>query len=140
MGKLVSASDLPELPGTVQQAENVVRVRHVSFEDFLKLFDEEVHGKIRASALQPGITHVVCFENLDMWSSNHGHRSSLVVGVKPAGAEIPSWTLERVLSTPHFRLGDVPSRFQYPVAYAEVSSLRAEAGAAAELDVKKYGG
>lgn len=139
MSKFVAVQELPELAPVQEQAENVIRARHVSFEDYLRLFDESVHGKIRASALQPGITHVVCFEVLDLWSSNVGHRVSLVVGTKPEGAEIPSWTLDRVLGTPNFRLGDVPSRFQYPVAYADVQNLRKEAGVTPpELDVSKY--
>lgn len=119
-----SIFDLPALEPVMRQAQNVVSAKHVSLADFLEMFDPEVHGKIRGAALGPGITHVVCLENLDIWSSQLGHRTALVVGVRPEGAEVPSWTLGDVLSKPYFRLGDVPSRFQYPVAYASVESLR----------------
>lgn len=116
----VIVHDLPELPSLLPQAQNATRARHVSLEDFMRLFDETVHGKIRGAALAEGATHVVCFENIDMWSSQLGHRTALVVGTKQ------SWTLEGLLGTPYFRLGDVPSRFQYPVAYASVDELRKE--------------
>ena len=116
--KFLSAQDLEALPETRPLAQNVITARHVKLEDLLRLFDEEVHGKIRGAALQEGVTHVVCFENLDMWSSQLGARTALVVGSKQ------SFTLEKVLGTPYFRLGDVPSRFKYPVAYASVEALR----------------
>lgn len=122
--KIVMASELTALEDAMPQAANAVTARHVTLEDFLKLFDESIHGHIRSAALKPGMTHVVCLENLDMWSSQFGHRSALAVGHRPEGAEIPTWTIGDVLKTPYFRLGDVPSRFQYPVAYASVVGLR----------------
>lgn len=118
MAKVLLAADLPELGPVVKQADGVSRAHHVSLEDFLKLFDEEVHGKIRGAALADGATHVLCMENLDLWSSNLGHRTALIVGEKQ------TWTLQKALGTPYFRLGDVPSRFQYPVAYASVAAFR----------------
>lgn len=122
----MNVEDLPALEPVMRQGRNVRSARHVSFPDFLRLFEEELHGKIRGAALRPGITHVVCFENLDMWSSQFGRRVALAVGERPAGAEVPTWKLSDVLA-PHFRLGDLPSQFQYPVAYASVDALRAEA-------------
>lgn len=122
-------NDLKELEPVMRQAENICVARHVSFDDLLKLFSPEIHGKIRGIAIAPGVTHVVAFECLDMWSSNHGKRQALAVGEKPAGAKTPSSTLAGILGKPHSRLGDVPSRFYYPVAYASVDELRAAAPA-----------
>jgi len=53
-----------------------------------------------------------------MSSSNLGHRMSLAVGTEQ------TYTLEQVLGLPYVRLGDVPSRFLYPVAYASVEEVR----------------
>lgn len=138
--KRIASQDLTEHAPVMTQADNVVIARHVSFEDFLTLFDEDVHGKIRGAALTPGVTHVVCLENLDFWSSRIGQRTALIVGEKQKGAEIPTWTLKALLSTPYFRLGNVPSRFQYPVAYASVKELQAELPPEGKLDVKDYDG
>lgn len=132
----ISARDLPELAPLMEQASNAVRARHVSLEDFFRLFDQDVHGKIRGAALADGATHVVCFENLDMWSSQAGARTALVVGAKQ------TYTLEQILRKPFSRLGDVPSRFQYPVAYADIATLREQLPGQQEpkLDIKAYGG
>lgn len=108
------AESLPKLEPIVEQAENVCRAVHASFEDYLKLFDPSVHEAIRKSCGQAGVTHVVCFECLDMWSSMIGKRTSMIVGSKQ------SYTIDKVLKTRFFRLGDLPSRFQYPVCYAAV--------------------
>lgn len=123
------AESLPRLEPLMEQAENVCRAVHVKFEDYLKLFDKSVHEKIRESARRPGVTHVVCFECLDMWSSRLGKRDSMIVGTQQ------SFTIEKVLTTKFCRLGDLPSRFQYPVAYASVKDVAAPA--AVEQVVKK---
>lgn len=117
--KIVMVSDLPALEPVMEQVQSIAGpAKHVAFEDFLKLFDEGVHGKIRGSALGDGVTHVVCFQNIDMWSSQLGRRTSMIVGSKQ------TYTLEKILRDPSCHLGDVPSRFQYPVAYASVASLK----------------
>jgi len=108
----VAVEVLPELAAVTKQAENVCAATHVRFDDYLKLFDESVRAKIRGAALGDGVTHVVCLENLNAWSSQFGHRVSMIVGAKQ------SCTLNRVLKTPYFRLGGKPSQFCYPVAYA----------------------
>lgn len=115
----IDAMELEKLEPVMVQAKNACIARHISFDDMLSLFDEEVHGKIRGAALADGVTHVVCFENLDLWSSHGGDRTAMVVGTQQ------SYPLAKVLQTPYFRLGGVPSRFQYPVAYASIEPLRA---------------
>lgn len=86
-------------------------VRELTEEQFLDLFDPEVHEAIRANARKDGVEAVVLMENLDFCSSQFGHRTALIVG--------PSCTyqLSQIETLPNFRLGDVPSRFQYPTAY-----------------------
>ena len=89
--------------------------KQITLAELLSMFDESVHDAIRRSAALEGATHVVVLEVLQMDSSMFGHRQALAVGDAPR-----SWTLDYVLDTPYFRLGDVPSRFSYPVAYAPV--------------------
>ncbi len=91
----------------------VCECRHVSFADFLRLFDADVQPRILEAAKQDGVTHVVCMDNLDMWSSAFGTRTALIVGSKQ------TFTLAQVLQTSHFKIGATPSRFQFPVAYAD---------------------
>lgn len=113
--------DFEHLEPIRPQAQNVVVAAHLSFDDFLQLFAEDLHGKIRGFALKDGVTHVVCFENLDMWSSELGQRSAVIVGSKQ------THSIESILDTPYSRIGDVPSRFRYPVAYASVEALKSPA-------------
>lgn len=81
--------------------------------DFLDLFDESVHSAILASAARyPDREALVCFENLQMDSSLFGLRSALVVG--PSN----TYNLEDIVKS-GARLGDVPSRFMYPVSYVD---------------------
>jgi hypothetical protein len=83
-------------------------IKEVSQESFLALFDKEVHAKIVKNSRQTGVEAVVCLENLQMDSSQCGHRAALIVG--------PSCTFQVKHLEDGFRLGEVPSRFQYPVA------------------------
>jgi len=86
-------------------------VRELNEAEFLALFDESVRADIRRKGTGDGVEAVVCFENLDMWSSNLGHRTAMIVG---PGC---TYQLAQIETLPNFRLGDVPSRFQYPVAF-----------------------
>jgi hypothetical protein len=84
-------------------------LRELSRAEFLALFDSTVHEAIRAATELPGTDALVCMEVLQMDSSQCGHRTALAVG--------PGRTFKvSDLSTAGFRLGDVPSRFAYPVA------------------------
>lgn len=113
----VLSYDLPEIDPEMEFLGGVSACRHVSFDDFLSLFDKKVHDKIREVAKQDGVTHVVCFENLDMWARHLGKRTAMIVGTKQ------SMTLKAVLQTPGFRLGPAPSRFEFPVAYARIAAV-----------------
>lgn len=81
----------------------------VTLQEFFDLFDEEVHDALRAQLKKPYVRGIVCFENLALDSSHCGERTALIYG-----DGCTYWTLPGVLCG---RLGDVPSRFQYPVKY-----------------------
>ena len=84
-------------------------VKELSKAQFLELFDPSVRGAIERNAAKPGVDAVVCFEVLQMDSSKFGHRQALIVG--------PGCTYKvSDIEGAGFRLGDVPSRFAYPVA------------------------
>lgn len=79
--------------------------------EYLRLFDPSVRDAVRASLQRPGVAAAICYEVLDMCSSQHGRRTSMICG---PGC---TYTLEQGLS---HRLGDVPSRFAYPIHYTVV--------------------
>jgi hypothetical protein len=88
-------------------------VKEISIHDLLEKMDPDVHGAImRSAGLYPDKEALVLMENLQMDSSHFGNRTVLVMG--PSN----SWPLSEVEKN-GFRLGDVPSRFQYPVAYVD---------------------
>jgi hypothetical protein len=77
----------------------------------LDKLDPSVHDRVLASAAKyQDCEALVLFENIDMSSSELGRRSVLVVG--PSNTR----TLAQAVET---HLGDVPSRFQFPVAYVD---------------------
>jgi hypothetical protein len=83
-------------------------VRELNETEFLGLFDASVRDRIKANSQKPGVDAVVCFENLQMDSSEFGKRSALIMGpgCSHALTEIETGG----------RLGDTPSRHQYPTA------------------------
>jgi hypothetical protein len=84
-------------------------IKELSQQEFLALFDQSVHEVIIANSKKEGVEAVVCFEILDLGLLHrHGPlRTALIVG--------PSCTF-KVADLEHMRLGDVPSRFKYPVS------------------------
>jgi hypothetical protein len=121
--KWVSYFDLPEFEPVMKQGPNVCKAKHVSLEDLLKLFHPEVHEGLMALALRGGVEYLVCFENLDMSSSQFGHRSAVSAGT-PDEKHPKRWSLEFILQTPSIRLGNVSDRHQPPVAYASTGALK----------------
>ena len=100
---------------TIEQLRHPISgvLKKLTETEFLDLFDPSVHDAILASANRyKDCEAIVCFENLQMDSSCFGDRAALVVG--PSN----TYTLAKILE-PGARLGDVPSRFQYPVAYVD---------------------
>jgi len=86
-------------------------------EEFMAQFVEESHGAIDDAVKKTGATHVINMENLAFDSSEFGMRTALVVG--------PMCSIKSVQEAldNHVRLGDVPSRFQYPKNFMEVSDV-----------------
>ncbi|HYG24484.1 MAG TPA: hypothetical protein VEH04_17025 [Verrucomicrobiae bacterium] len=82
-------------------------IKELTEDEFLDLFDPSVHEVLKVKSKLPGADAVVCFEVLDMSSSQCGHRTALVIG--------PGCTYQEGHLV-DARLGDVPSRFAYPVA------------------------
>lgn len=88
-------------------------MRQLKETEFLDLFDPSTHNAILAAAARyPDCEAIVCFENQQMDSSQFGNRAALVVG--PSNSRTLADCLKEGA-----RLGDVPSRFQYPVAYVD---------------------
>lgn len=89
------------------------KLKKLTEAEFIDLFDPSVRDAVLAlAARHPDCEAIVCFENLDLSSSNLGARTALVVG--PSN----TYKLEDIIK-PGARLGDVPSRFQYPVSYVD---------------------
>lgn len=86
-------------------------VDELTREELLQHFDRSAREKVRA-LWQPDAEAVVLYQVLDMSSSQLGRTSAMVVGPEEKGF---SYTLAKALAG---RLGDVPSRFAYPVAFA----------------------
>lgn len=87
-------------------------VKPMSKAEFYALFAPETQDELERKWVgDTGLTGFVCYENLQMDSSQFGTRTALAFG---AGFSAPN--PERAVEM-YPRLGDVPSRFQYPVAY-----------------------
>lgn len=81
---------------------------------FFGLFDPET---LKAAAAREGVTHLVLFENQQMDASEYGAASACIVGPGRTFA-----TLDEAFAA---RLGELPSRFQYPTGYVEASEILA---------------
>lgn len=92
-----------------------------SREKFLELVAESIKKQLKEQITKlldrsdenrslPDDEAIVCFENLDMSSSQYGHRVFMTVG--PAR----TYTLEDVKQD-SVHLGEVPSQFLHPVQY-----------------------
>lgn len=97
----------------------VTELKKTTFEEVLKMFDPKVHDALKANYEKKGTQGIVVFENLQMDSSNFGQRTALIYG---PGCSYP--TLDALREG---RLGDVPSRFQYPTFYAEKEAKKPKA-------------
>lgn len=93
-------------------------MKHVKAEEFLALFDPEVHDAIIRSARAMASTHVVCFENENLSSPHLGERTALTVGG-------PENTYASPQATEGQHLKDLPSQRQYPTACVSVADLEA---------------
>jgi hypothetical protein len=88
-------------------------VKEITIFDLLEKMDPSTHASIMEMAARyPDKEALVLFECLQMDSGHCGSLSVLAMG--PSN----SWPLSKVEDA-GFRLGDVPSRFLYPVAYVD---------------------
>jgi hypothetical protein len=86
------------------------KLKELTMAQFLAEFNPDIHeaiGKVMAKLNTKGM---VLFENMQMDSSRFAEKSALMVG----GESLPDW---EAVTAPGCRLGDVPSRFKYPVAF-----------------------
>lgn len=83
-------------------------------EDLLGMFEPEIQAVVKERIKKRKPDAVVVMEVRQMDATAYGNRSVLLVGGQF------TYTLSDVLQ-PGFRLGDVPSRHEYPVAYALVT-------------------
>ena len=97
----------------------VSKCEKVDWNTFKNLFDEEVHPALERVIRRDGVSHIVCFENPNMNSSEFGHRTAVIAG--------PGCTYRTLDMALEGRLGDTPSRFQYPTFFAEVPPCNSSA-------------
>lgn len=81
-------------------------IRQVSWDQLIMMVDENLRTRIAKIADRADVNGVVMFENMQMDSSLCGQRHFMIYG--------PGCTYKDV---PTGHLGDVPSRFAWPVAY-----------------------
>jgi hypothetical protein len=84
-------------------------IQPATWEEFLAQFDEEVHSRLREVMNREGVSSLVMFENQMFDSSAFGQRTALCVG--------SGCTYKSVEEAAGMHLGEVPSRFQYPLLY-----------------------
>jgi len=87
-------------------------MKEVTFEEFLKMFDERVHGAIRRAIDIHDAEGFIVFENQAMDSSHLGERTAVVFG--------PTCTYKSPEEAEGRWLNDLPSQRQYPVAWTKV--------------------
>ncbi len=87
-------------------------VKEIPLAELRELMDPSIHDGISRLAEMEGAEALVLYECLQMDSSCLGMRTVVVAGRAPI-----SQTLRKAVDG---RLGDVPSRFQYPVKFTRV--------------------
>jgi hypothetical protein len=84
----------------------------ITMENLLSRFDESVHDSLQEMAERDGVTHLVLFENQDLWSSQLGEKTAMAVG--------PGCTYGTPDEVSGRHLHDLPSMRQYPVAVVDL--------------------
>jgi hypothetical protein len=80
-----------------------------TLDEFLALFDPSVHDIIRNNLKPKGVSGVVCYDNIQLDSLHFGARSAFIYG--------PTCTYKDLETCLGGRIGETPSRFQYPTLY-----------------------
>lgn len=84
-------------------------IERLLLDKFLELADAAMQHQIAALLNSPGVNGIMCYEVKQIDSSQFGRRSFMTFG--------PDRTVKTLDEAMQHRLGDVPSRFAYPVAY-----------------------
>ena len=85
-------------------------LKRITLDEMLALADESIYEQLTRLYNTDKYTGLVCFEVLDMCSSQLGHRTFCVIG----GDTFPN--VESLVNG-NVHLGDVPSRMAYPKVY-----------------------
>jgi hypothetical protein len=93
----------PMYPPLVHQVSGPIKA--LSREEYLGLFDPDCLKGLLAHEKKPDVIAMVCFENIQLDSSECGNRTSVIIG------NTFTWNMGSIVTA---RLGDVPSRFRYP--------------------------
>ena len=88
-------------------------IKEVTAKELLERFGGS-ENDVKATAKKLKATAMVLMENLQMDSSMFGTKVILMLG--------PSLTYKTIADIEGQRLGDVPSRFQYPTMWAKVDA------------------
>lgn len=86
-------------------------LKPITKQQLFALADPEVNETLARLLFYGETTAIVVFEVLQMDSSQCGHRQFLSIG--------PTRTYKTIAEVAPHHLGDVPSRFAYPVSYYE---------------------
>lgn len=107
---IIPLIDVPAPPPVYHNIVGGTLFRIPSQQDLLAyILNVESREQVNRSMNREGVIAVVIFENLDLSATGFG--KAVMVG--------PEFTYKTVAEAAAGRLGDVPSRFQYPVAYYE---------------------
>jgi hypothetical protein len=94
-------------------------ISQISLNQMLALMDESVRDRVVALAHNPGITHLVFFENQALDSSHLGESSVVAIG--------PENTFKSLADIEGKWLHDLPSQRQYPQFWCDVDGASADA-------------
>ena len=87
------------------------KLKKITMGKLKELTHVSIHARLEQSLKKEGVDYLVLFENQQFDSSEFGKRSILSVG--------PTCTYKTLEEVAKGHLGNVPSRFQYPVSYVE---------------------
>lgn len=86
-------------------------MKKITVEELSEMFDAEEQDKLAGMFFRSDVTAIVVFQNQMMDSSRFGESTAVAIG--------PGCTYKTLEDIRGRHLGDVPSRFQHPIAYVE---------------------
>lgn len=94
---------------TTNPTQNITNAKAATLEEFLALFDADLHSVIAGLLAREDVAGIVCYECLMFGSSNLGHRTAVIYG--------PACTSPNLEFSLAKHLNDLPSRREYPTVY-----------------------